>query len=148
MLDTRLSEFCFGSLFVFAPFHIFESPLFVARCAMRVGECWVPPMQTHIVWVAKALLLEPNLHEFADQSQCFSFSRHSQRDFCMVGYGKQHQKYECKTAQKTVKDRTKNSVRSREKNSVRPHEKHCMNERPREKLNFSTPKREFFKHVL
>lgn len=66
MLDTRLSEFCFGSLFVFAPFHIFESPLFVARCAMRVEEWLLPPLQTHIVWAAKALLLGLNLHEFAD----------------------------------------------------------------------------------
>ena len=66
MLDTRLSEFCFGSLFVFAPFQIIEYPLVVVRCAMRVEECLLPPLQTHRDWVAKALLLGPNLHEFGD----------------------------------------------------------------------------------
>lgn len=57
MLDTRLSEFCFGSLFVYAHAALFEYPLVVVRCAMRVQERLLPPMQTHIVWVAKALLL-------------------------------------------------------------------------------------------
>ncbi len=65
MLDTRLSEFCFGSLFVFAPFHNFESPLFFAQGAMHVQECLLPPLQTHIVWAAKASLLGANLHHFA-----------------------------------------------------------------------------------
>ncbi|EFA91170.1 hypothetical protein HMPREF0650_0982 [Hoylesella buccalis ATCC 35310] len=42
--------------------------------------------------MAKALLLGPNLHEFADQSQCFFPLHHSQSDYCMIGCGKQHQK--------------------------------------------------------
>lgn len=54
MLDTRLSEFCFGSLFVYAHAALFEYPLFVDQGAMRMQEWLLPPMQTHIVWVAKA----------------------------------------------------------------------------------------------
>lgn len=76
------------------PIRFFESPLFAAQGATRVGECLLPPWQTHIDWVVKALLLVCNLHHFAHQSQRFCPLRHSPRDFCMVGYGKQHQKYE------------------------------------------------------
>lgn len=43
------------------PIRFFESPLFAAQGATRVGECLLPPWQTHIDWVAKALLLGGNL---------------------------------------------------------------------------------------
>lgn len=43
------------------PIRFFESPLFAAQGATRVGECLHPPLRTLIDWASKALLLGGNL---------------------------------------------------------------------------------------
>jgi hypothetical protein len=51
---------------VFAPFRNFESPLFAAQGAMRVGECLHPPLQTRVTSWTK--LFATNEVQFTDNS--------------------------------------------------------------------------------